>query len=149
MKKPAIRPRGYTSVTASLAVAEVPAMLEFLTDAFQAKVQVQDQSEMPTFATVKLGNAMMFVTQGWAAHGHVPQTPASPSAVSLHLYVEDVAASVEQAVSAGAVLISEPQDTGWCERTAAVSDPFGHRWTLAERTEVLAGKPAETSDIDA
>ncbi len=157
MKKPAIRPRGYTTITASLAVFNVPEMLSFLQNAFDADVQVQDNDDAATFAAVKLGNAMVFVTNGWAAHGHVAQTPAASSAVSLHVYVEDVAASVDQAIAAGATLISEPQDTFWGERTAALADPFGHRWTVAERVEVLnkaeiaariaeATTPTETSE---
>ncbi|NVO57429.1 VOC family protein [Rhodobacteraceae bacterium B1Z28] len=138
MKKPAIRPRGYTTVTASLAVLDVAEMLKFLENAFDAEVKVQDTAEAPGFASVKLGNAMVFITNGWAAHGHVPPAPAAASAVSLHLYVEDVTASVEQAVSAGATVISNPQDTFWGERTAALADPFGHRWTVAERVEVMS-----------
>lgn len=138
MKKPSIRPRGYTTVTASLAVADVSLMLIFLRAAFDAEPQAQNNEDTPVFASVKLGNAMVFVTNGWAANGHLPQTPASPSAIALHLYVEDIAATVAKAVSAGATLISEPQDTFWGERTAVIADPFGHCWTIAERIEVLS-----------
>lgn len=135
MKKPATRPRGFTTVTASLAVSNVPEMLNFLHTAFDAIVQFKDDDN-PVFASAKMGNAMVFVTKGWGAHGHMPNT-STTSAVSLHLYVEDIDSAVNQAVSAGAVLISEPQDMYWGERTAALSDPFGHRWTVAERVEML------------
>ncbi len=140
MKKPAIRPRGYTTVTASLAVTNVSEALEFLKTALNAEVQITDNEENPAFASAKIGNAMVFVTNGWAAHGHVPHAQGQTSSVSLHLYVEDVVASTEQAVAAGATLVSEPQDMFWGERTAAITDPFGHCWTLAERVEVLTAK---------
>lgn len=139
MKKPAIRPRGYTTITASVAVDDVAATIEFLGAAFGAEVQVQDDSEAPSFASVKIGNAMLFVTRGWAAHGHMPQGYTASSAVSLHLYVDDVAAMTEQAVAAGATLLSEPTETYWGETTAALADPFGQIWTVAERVEALTG----------
>lgn len=133
MKKPSVRPRGYTSVTASLAVADVAGMLEFLRDAFEAETP-----EAGEFAAVKLGNAMVFVSEGLAATGHLPQPDAGAGAVSLHLYVPDVAATVDRAVQAGATVISAAQDSWWGERTACLADPFGHRWSVAERIEALS-----------
>ena len=128
MKKPSVRPRGYTSVTASLAVADVTGMLGFLRDAFEAEIP---EAEVEEFAAVKLGNAMVFVSEGLTATGHLPQPDANASAVSLHLYVSDIVATVERAVEAGATLISPPQDSWWGERTACLADPFGHRWSVA------------------
>ena len=139
MKKPAIRPRGFTTITASVAVDDVAATLKFLSAAFGAEVQVQDDSDAPSFASVKIGNAMLFVTRGWAAHGHVPQGYTASSAVSLHLYVDDVEAMTKQAVAAGASLLSEPTENYWGETTAALADPFGQVWTVAERVEALSG----------
>ena len=135
MKKPSVRPRGYTSVTASLAVADVAGMLEFLRDAFEAEIP---EAEAAQFAAVKLGNAMVLVSEGLAATGHLPQPDAGAGAVSLHLYVADVAATVERAVEAGATVISPAQDSWWGERTACLADPFGHRWSVAERIEALS-----------
>ncbi|WP_120501092.1 VOC family protein [Roseovarius sp. EL26] len=140
MKKPAIRPRGYTTITASVAVDDVAATIEFLNAAFGAEVQVQDDADAPSFASLKIGNAMLFVTRGWAAHGHMPQSYTASSAVSLHLYVDDVVAMSEQAIAAGATLLSAPTETYWGELTAALADPFGQIWTVAERVEALTGK---------
>lgn len=137
MKKPSVRPRGYTSVTASLAVADVAGMLDFLRDAFEAETP-EAGAEVAEFAAVKLGNAMVFVSEGLAATGHLPQPDAGAGAVSLHLYVADVAATVDRAVEAGATVISAAQDSWWGERTACLADPFGHRWSVAERIEALS-----------
>lgn len=141
-KKPATLPRGYRTCTASLAVADVPAALEFYERAFGAKIQACDSEEAPGFATIKIGNSMLFVTAGWGAHG--PSAPGTVAPVGHHMYVEDTDTALATALENGASLISEAQDTYWGERCATVGDPFGHVWTLAMRLENL--KPADISE---
>jgi uncharacterized glyoxalase superfamily protein PhnB len=48
------------------------------------------------------------------------------------LRVDDVDAVFERAVTAGAVVVSEPHSWEYGERQAAIDDPAGHRWTLTE-----------------
>ncbi|WP_417523230.1 VOC family protein [Marinovum sp.] len=134
-KKPAVAPRGYRTCTAALAVANVPAALAFYEAAFDAKVQARDSEAEPRFATIKVGSSMLFVTEGWAGHGHQP-TPGAAS-VAHHMYVEDVDASFARAVEAGAQVLAEPELAYWGERCATLSDPMGHVWTLATRVEAL------------
>ena len=57
--------------------------------------------------------------------------------MGLHLYVNDVDAQFEQAVAAGASVVSEPKDQFYGDRSASVKDPFGHLWFLATRKEDL------------
>ncbi|WP_299989666.1 VOC family protein [uncultured Ruegeria sp.] len=138
-KKPATLPRGYRTCTASLAVADVPAALQFYEKAFGAKTQSCDSDEAPGFATIKIGNSMLFVTAGWGAH--VPMVPGTVTPVGHHMYVEDTDATLATALENGASLIAETSETYWGERCATIADPFGHVWTLATRVENL--KPAE------
>lgn len=141
-KKPATLPRGYRTCTASLAVADVPAALQFYKSAFDAKIQACDAEEAPDFATIKIGNSMLFVTAGWGAHG--PTVPGTVTPVGHHMYVEDTDATLAVALDNGASLIAEAADTYWGERCATIADPFGHVWTLATRIENL--KPADISE---
>lgn len=141
-KNPATLPRGYRTCTASLAVADVAAALTFYEAAFGAKVQAFDVAEAPCFASIKIGNSMMFVTAGWGAH--VPTIPGTVTPVGHHMYVENIDATLETALDNGASLMVEASDTYWGERCATIADPFGHIWTLATRLENL--KPAEISE---
>ena len=134
-KKPATLPRGYRTCTASLAVADVPAALQFYESAFDAKVQHFDAEDAPGFAAIKIGNSMLFVTAGWGAH--VPTAPGATAPVGHHMYVDDVDAVLEAAVEQGATLLNAAEDTYWGERCATIADPFGHFWTLATRIENL------------
>jgi len=55
--------------------------------------------------------------------------------VTIHLYVPDVDALVSQAAAAGAKVERPPTDQFYGDRSATLSDPFGHRWMLATHTE--------------
>lgn len=50
--------------------------------------------------------------------------------VLLHQYVEDVDATVERALKAGATQVREPSDQFYGDRAAVIADPFGHQWSL-------------------
>ena len=53
------------------------------------------------------------------------------SPVSLHLFVDDVDAFVARAVDAGATVTMPVQDMFWGDRFGALTDPFGHSWSVA------------------
>jgi PhnB protein len=57
------------------------------------------------------------------------------SPVSLHVYVEDVDATFEQAVAAGAEVVQPLEDKFYGDRSAQLRDPFGHVWSIATHVE--------------
>ncbi|HKO90474.1 MAG TPA: VOC family protein, partial [Polyangiaceae bacterium] len=56
------------------------------------------------------------------------------------LYVKDVDASFERAVSAGAQPVMPLEDTFWGDRFGQIEDPFGHVWSLATHTRDVSAK---------
>ena len=70
---------------------------------------------------------MMFDAQpGW------PDLPAH-----LRVYVDDVQTTVDDAVAAGARVVTRPTELAFGERVARVRDPQGHLWWIHERMEQL------------
>ncbi|MGW2253156.1 VOC family protein [Kitasatospora sp. NPDC001660] len=75
-------------------------------------------------------------TQGVTPGRHrvtVPGTAAAPAvggaaAVALHVYVPDVDAVTDQAVTAGAELLAPPAAMSYGYRQSTLRDPFGHVW---------------------
>ena len=66
-----------------------------------------------------------------------------------HLMTEDVDALWQTAVDAGAAALQPPADAFWGERYGQITDPFGHRWGLAQKLrdvsqEEVARAAAET-----
>lgn len=60
------------------------------------------------------------------------------SSVILSVYVADVDAFVARAVSAGATLERPVRDEFYGDRVGNLVDPFGHRWAIHSRREVLS-----------
>jgi PhnB protein len=63
------------------------------------------------------------------------------SAVTLHIHVDDADELIAKAVAAGATLLQAAQDQFYGERSGAVRDPFGHRWSIGHSIEDV--KPDE------
>jgi len=65
-----------------------------------------------------------------------PQTLGG-TPVSFYLYVEDADQAFARAVSAGAKADMAVADMFWGDRCGQLTDPFGHKWSLATRKENL------------
>ena len=57
--------------------------------------------------------------------------------MTLHLYVEDADAVFARAVAAGAKVEMPIADMFWGDRYGQITDPFGHRWSIATKIEEL------------
>jgi uncharacterized glyoxalase superfamily protein PhnB len=65
------------------------------------------------------------------------------SAVTIHLYVENVDAVWKQAISAGAKETMPLQNAFWGDRYGKVIDPFGHHWSIASHIEDVSPQEME------
>ncbi len=57
--------------------------------------------------------------------------PYQPKKTAIYLNVDDVDATYERALAAGATSISAPADQPYGDRNCGVTDPFGHVWYIA------------------
>ena len=62
----------------------------------------------------------------------------------LHLYTEDVDALWARAVDAGAQALYPLQDQFWGDRHGQLTDPFGHRWGLAQHLRDVPSEEVES-----
>ena len=89
-------------------------------------------------AEFRIGDATVMLADEYPEHGAVSPATLGGTAVSIHLYVDDVDALVARASAAGATVERAPADQFYGDRAATLLDPFGHRWLLATRKEVVA-----------
>ena len=54
----------------------------------------------------------------------------TPSAVTLHLQVDDADRWFARAIEAGASVTMPPSDMFWGDRYGQLRDPFGHTWSI-------------------
>jgi len=137
MAKP--MPDGYHTVTPYLIVIGGADAIEFYKHAFGAieHERMQDDSGRIRHAEISIGNSRIMLADENKEFGALSPKTIGGSPVSIHLYVEDVDAVVANAVAAGASLTRQVTDQFYGDRVGGVTDPFGHRWFVATRTEDL------------
>jgi PhnB protein len=62
------------------------------------------------------------------------------TAVTIHLYVQDVDKVVKKAVASGAKLLRSVADQFYGDRSGSLEDPFGHVWHIATHMEDIPMK---------
>ncbi len=127
---------GYTIIY----VSDVAATLDFYSRAFGIPVRFLHESggygELETGSTA-LAFAAHEVASANLPEGYNPIKPTGkPVGIEIGLITDDVPASVEKAVAAGATLISEPKQKPWGQTVAYVRAPEG---TLIEVCTAMGG----------
>jgi PhnB protein len=123
-------PEGYHSVTPWMIGQHTAGLIDFLKAAFGAEElgRMADEKGVIGHAEVRIGDSvvMMFDQPDW------PPTPAF-----LRLYVDDVNATFETAVAAGATVVTEPTHLFWGDLVGRLSDPFGNLYWIQTRIEIV------------
>jgi PhnB protein len=133
-------PEGYHTLTPYLAVENAADAIEFYRRAFGAK----ERMRMPApngkigHAEIEIGDSILMLSDPFPQSTVRPPQELGGTTASIFMYVEDVDATVEQAVSAGATVTMEVQDMFWGDRFGSVSDPYGHTWSVATHVEDLS-----------
>ncbi len=132
-------PDGYHTVTPYLVMTNAGKAIEFYKEAFGAteNMRLATPDGKVMHAEIKIGDSpLMMCDECPESNALSPQTIGG-TAVSIVLYVEDADAVVNRAVAAGAKLLMPVADQFWGDRCGTVSDPFGHKWTVATHKEDL------------
>ena len=149
MSKERAIPEGFHSVTPYLIVKDGAKALEFYVKAFGAQVtekHLTDDGKI-MHALFKIGDSLVMLSDEFPepeSCGLVAPS-AKGQSVSLHVYVENVDASFDQAVKAGANVVMPVEDQFWGDRFGQLSDPFGHRWSLSTPLAYLKPKKPGSS----
>jgi PhnB protein len=86
-------------------------------------------------AEIKIGDSLLMMSDPMEQSTVRPPKETGNPTASIFMYVEDVDATVEQAVAAGATVTIEVQDAFWGDRWGTLTDPFGHLWSVATHVE--------------
>ena len=130
-------PDGYHSVTPYLAVDGAEQAIQFYAQAFGAKERTRMQSPdgKIAHAEIEIGDSVVMLSDPLPDFVTKAPSEIGGTTASIMLYVEDVDATIQQAVDAGATLEREIEDQFWGDRFGAVVDPFGHMWSIATHVE--------------
>lgn len=130
-------PEGYHTVTPYLAVDDAAEAIAYYTKAFGAKERSRMEAPDGSIghAELEIGDSLVMLSDPFPqATTRTPKELGGTTA-TVFLYVEDVDAVVKRAVEAGATVTMEVADQFWGDRFGAITDPFGHSWSIATHVE--------------
>jgi PhnB protein len=141
-KKVAPVPPGYHTVTPMLVCRHAAGAMDFYAKAFGAKVRAR--MLMPdgsiAHAEMQIGDSRIMLGDEMPQMGaSAPQTVGG-SPVHLFLYVKDIDGWFARATAAGATTDMPPTDMFWGDRYGKLTDPFGHKWSMATHIEDVSPK---------
>lgn len=127
------------TATPSLRIRNAAAAIEFYKKAFGAREIMRFVGHgRIAHAEIAIGNSVIMLGEEAPEYGFPSPEALGGSPASIHLYVEDADALAEQAVAAGARLVSPVRDQFYGDRSGQITDPFGYSWNIATRKEDLS-----------
>ena len=138
-------PEGYHSITPYLIVRGAAEAIEFYKKAFGATELFRFPAPGGRIghAEIKIGDSPIMLADEFAEMGYHGPEKLGGSPVSIMLYVEDVDTVFNRAVDAGASVKEALQDKFYGDRTATLTDPFGHRWHVSTHKEDVSMQELE------
>ena len=133
-------PEGYHSVTPYLCCRDAASAIEFYKSAFGATevMRMGAPDGKVGHAEIRIGDSRVMLADEFPEMGFLSPQSVGGSPVMLHLYVEDVDATVPKAVAAGAKITRPVEDQFYGDRGGQLEDPFGHKWYVSTRKEDLS-----------
>jgi PhnB protein len=130
-------PAGHRSLAPYLYVQGAARAMEFYARAFGARelFRMPGPNGTVDHAEIQIGDSVLMLADENAKQGTGSPERFKGSPVSVFLYVADVDAVFSAATAAGAKAQMAPTDMFWGDRFSAITDPFGHRWSIATHVE--------------
>ncbi len=130
-------PVGYHSVTPYLIVDNAAKAIDFYTKVFGAEevMRMEKPDGKVGHAELKIGDSKIMLADEYPEMKAQGPKAYGGSAVSIHLYLEDVDHVAKQAVAAGAKLVRPLENMFYGDRSGTLVDPFGHQWHISTHVE--------------
>jgi PhnB protein len=137
-------PEGYHSVTPYLIVDDAKAAIDFYTRAFGATEKFRlPMGDRIGHAEIKIGDSHVMLADEFPDMGHLSPKSRGGTTFSLMIYVPDVDSAFRTAIAAGATEDRPVENQFWGDRMGSLTDPFGHKWSLATTVEEVPPQELE------
>ena len=129
-------PEGYRNVNLILTVDDGTKAIDFYKKAFGA----EEISRLPMgdkigHAELQIGDTRIMLNDEFPEHGNLGPKSRGGTTVGLVIYTDDVDSAFKTALQAGGTETMPVTDHFWGDRMGTLTDPFGHKWSIATHVE--------------
>jgi PhnB protein len=128
-------PTGMHTITPHIVVSDAARAADWYREVLGAEERSRIEVPGGKLMQVELwfGDSAVMLADEFPELGVLSPLSVGGTATVLHLYTNDVDALWKRAIDAGAEVRQPLQDVFWGERYGQITDPFGHRWGLAQQ----------------
>jgi len=143
-------PEGMHTVTPHIVVSDASEAARWYSEAFAA--EERNRITLPggkvMTAELRFGDSPVMVASEFPDMGIISPLTLGGTATVLQIYTDDVDSLWKRALDAGAEIRHPLSETFWGDRHGQITDPYGHRWNLAQHVrdvgpEEIAAAAAE------
>lgn len=129
-------PEGYRNVNVILTVENGAKAIDFYKKAFGAKeLSRLPMGEKIGHAELQIGDTRIMLNDEFPERDNLGPKARGGTPVGLLIYTDDVDTAFKRAIDAGGIETMKVEDQFWGDRMGALTDPFGHKWSIATHVE--------------
>ena len=129
-------PEGYRSVNVILTVDDAAKAIDFYKQAFGAtEISRLPMGDKIGHAELQIGDTRIMLNDEFPERGNLGPTARGGSSVGFVIYGDDVDSAFKKAIDAGGKETMPVETQFWGDRMGTLTDPFGHKWSIATHVE--------------
>lgn len=129
------------SLTSAIIYRDVKAAIDWLDKAFgfELSMLVTDDKGEIGHTEMRFGDSLVMIGNEWHEKARSPASLDGANTQGVHVHLkEDIDKHCERARKAGAVIVQEPSDQFYGDRTYRARDPEGHIWTFGQTVRQMS-----------
>lgn len=134
------------ALTSALIYKDPWAALDWLEKAFgfERSIVITDKDGNLGHSEMRFGDGVIYVSAPWTDFTTSPADTGGKCTQAIHVHMKSgIDEHCARAREAGAVILAEPQDQFYGDRTYRARDPEGHFWTFGQTVRQVSREDAE------
>ena len=129
-------PEGYRSVNVILTVDDAAKAIDFYKQAFGAtEISRLPMGDKIGHAELQIGDTRIMLNDEFPERDNLGPAARGGSSVGFVIYGDDVDSAFKRAIDAGGKETMPVETQFWGDRMGTLTDPFGHKWSIATHVE--------------
>jgi len=134
------------ALTSAVFYKKTWAALDWLEKAFgfERTMVITDKDGNLGHSEMRFGDGVIYIGSEWADFVASPASLGGKNTQTVHVHLKDgIDAHCARAKAAGAVVLQDPTDQFYGDRTYRAQDPEGHVWTFGQTVRHVSREEAE------